>query len=252
MEVHHHPHTADPGSHRGKKKWTHYFWEFLMLFLAVTLGFLVENQREHYIEHQREKQFMISLVADLNEDIVILTNQISDGMANVAAMDSLIFYLKNKPAAEQLNRIYYLGRKASRNDIFNYNNRTIDQMRNSGGFRLVRKQEVANYIMGYYRQIKLLEMLEEIEKKEEHEYRSVAIRVFDPVIFNSMVTDRDSIISPHGNPALRTQNADILADLSGWIQYMKSSVMGLTEEKKNLKKSAEDLVALVKKEYHLK
>ncbi len=28
MEVHHHSHTA-------RKKWTHYFWEFLMLFLAM-------------------------------------------------------------------------------------------------------------------------------------------------------------------------------------------------------------------------
>ena len=53
MEVHHHAHNAD--GHRGKKKWTHYLWEFLMLFLAVTLGFFVENQREHYIEHKREK-----------------------------------------------------------------------------------------------------------------------------------------------------------------------------------------------------
>ena len=48
MEVHHHAHTA-------RKKWTHYFWEFFMLFLAVTLGFFVENKREHYIEHQRAR-----------------------------------------------------------------------------------------------------------------------------------------------------------------------------------------------------
>ncbi|MBK9661472.1 MAG: hypothetical protein IPO68_16495 [Chitinophagaceae bacterium] len=43
MEVHHHAHTA-------RKKWTHYFWEFLMLFLAVFCGFLAENQREHYVK----------------------------------------------------------------------------------------------------------------------------------------------------------------------------------------------------------
>ncbi len=41
MEVHAHTHTA-------RKKWTHYFWEFLMLFLAVFCGFLAENQREHF------------------------------------------------------------------------------------------------------------------------------------------------------------------------------------------------------------
>ena len=62
MEVHQHTHTP-------RKKWTHYFWEFFMLFLAVTLGFLVENQREHYVEHQREKQFMGTLVKDLELDV---------------------------------------------------------------------------------------------------------------------------------------------------------------------------------------
>ena len=35
MEVHQHTHTP-------RKKWTHYFWEFLMLFLAVFCGFLAE------------------------------------------------------------------------------------------------------------------------------------------------------------------------------------------------------------------
>jgi len=43
MEVHHHGHTE-------RKKWTHYFWEFLMLFLAVFCGFLAEYQLEHKIE----------------------------------------------------------------------------------------------------------------------------------------------------------------------------------------------------------
>jgi len=65
MEVHHHSHTA-------RKKWTHFLWEFLMLFLAVFCGFLAENQREHYVEHQREKQFMKSLTEDLERDTLEL------------------------------------------------------------------------------------------------------------------------------------------------------------------------------------
>ena len=48
MEVHAHAHSP-------RRKWTHYFWEFFMLFMAVTLGFFVENQREHYIEKVKRK-----------------------------------------------------------------------------------------------------------------------------------------------------------------------------------------------------
>ena len=65
MEVHAHTHTA-------RKKWTHYFWEFLMLFLAVFCGFLAENKREHMIEHQREKKLMAEIVEDLKKDSTYL------------------------------------------------------------------------------------------------------------------------------------------------------------------------------------
>jgi hypothetical protein len=44
MEVHAHSHS------HGKKSWRSYFWEFLMLFLAVFCGFLAEYQLEHKIE----------------------------------------------------------------------------------------------------------------------------------------------------------------------------------------------------------
>src|SRR5262245_58601716 len=157
MEVHHQ--TPTP-----RTKWTHYFWEFFMLFLAVTLGFFVENQREHFVEHQREKQFMISMVEDLNSDLAILNHQVDRETISINQMDSLIYWITAKSAPESTNRLYYLGRVASRHDIFSYNNRTIDQMRNSGGFRLIRKEEISKQIMGYYRQIGFIQMLEAIEK----------------------------------------------------------------------------------------
>ena len=53
MEVHAHTHTA-------RKKWTHYLWEFLMLFLAVFCGFLAEYQLEHKIEKEKGMQYISS------------------------------------------------------------------------------------------------------------------------------------------------------------------------------------------------
>ncbi|MGB3155835.1 MAG: hypothetical protein WBB06_14610, partial [Chitinophagaceae bacterium] len=69
MEVHAHSHTE-------RKKWTHYFWEFLMLFLAVFCGFLAEYQLEHKIEKDREKQFMQTMVEDLKSDTTQLSRLI--------------------------------------------------------------------------------------------------------------------------------------------------------------------------------
>lgn len=56
MEIHKHPHHV---TH--KKKWGEYILEFLMLFLAVFLGFIAENIREHYVENERTKEYAQSL-----------------------------------------------------------------------------------------------------------------------------------------------------------------------------------------------
>jgi hypothetical protein len=44
----------------------HRLIEFVMLFAAVTLGFFAENQREHYLEAQREHDFIL----DIRRDVV--------------------------------------------------------------------------------------------------------------------------------------------------------------------------------------
>src|SRR4026208_2238411 len=71
MEVHNHPHHV---TH--KKKWSEYLLEFLMLFLAVFLGFIAENQREHIVEHQREKKFMSRMLSDLRQDSLFFETRI--------------------------------------------------------------------------------------------------------------------------------------------------------------------------------
>lgn len=63
MEVHHHPDL-----HHKPKKWKEYFLEFLMIFLAVTMGFIAENVREHFVEKRHEKGYMLSLLRDLEHD----------------------------------------------------------------------------------------------------------------------------------------------------------------------------------------
>src|SRR6266481_3397736 len=99
MEVHAHTHTFDPDSHRGRKKWTHYFWEFLMLFLAVFCGFLAENFREHQVEHQREKQYMASLIRDLRADTSALSSGIPLKLRRIGAIDSVFIFFNEHPAA---------------------------------------------------------------------------------------------------------------------------------------------------------
>src|SRR5215204_6087674 len=111
MEVHHHPHTA-------RKKWTHYFWEFLMLFLAVTLGFLVENQREHYVEHLREKQYVKSLYDDFKVDTFTLQRTYDEKKWTLAKMDSVQQILKSGKITQNNELVYYFEKFLTKKDVF--------------------------------------------------------------------------------------------------------------------------------------
>ena len=113
MEVHHHSHTSDSASHGSRKKWTHYLWEFLMLFLAVFCGFLAENQREHYIEHQRERQYMQSLLEDLQTDTATINEVRNRALTQIAFLDSLIELGNHLPVeGDDINKLYFLNCQA--------------------------------------------------------------------------------------------------------------------------------------------
>jgi hypothetical protein len=99
MEVHHHAHTS-------RKKWTHYFWEFIMLFLAVFCGFLAEYKLEHVIEHQREKEYAKSLYDELYADSIVFSNKLQGRKSKEKDCDYLISYIRDS-SLTNLPRDFY-------------------------------------------------------------------------------------------------------------------------------------------------
>jgi hypothetical protein len=245
MEIHAHSHTP-------RKKWTHYFWEFLMLFLAVFCGFLAEYQLEHKIEKDREKEYMLSLIEDLKEDTALLAAQLSSFKSQGIDLNSLIFLLNSPDVKKYGADLYYYGRKAHRFSFFNITDRTIQQMKNSGGFRLVRNNFAANAILRYYA---LMNNVNELQARTEQyamEYRVFSMNIFNPLVFQKMVDTTDqSIIKLQSNPELLTYDKVTLLKLTSILHYLNSIRTGLQQRYNNVKSEAEKLIMLLKKEYRL-
>jgi hypothetical protein len=144
MEVHHHTHTA-------RQKFLHYFWEFFMLFLAVTLGFFVENQREHMVEHKRENQYMQSMVEDLNADTMKLAIIVRDHKNVLEGLAYIMDHFEEFVSGQFPPSFFGSQFSKSLNGYsdFQYTDRTIDQLKNSGGMRLIRKQDASDSIVSY-------------------------------------------------------------------------------------------------------
>ncbi len=245
MEVHAHAHTA-------RKKWTHYLWEFIMLFLAVFCGFLAEYQLEHKIEKDREVQFIKSLVEDLKDDQVVLQQSISINRSRVALMDSFLTAISAPDQLKQNgNNIYYMSRMGPRINILSTNNKTFDQLKNSGSFRLIRKNETANEIMEYYNKLPLIKQLEGLYFEEFAHYKTIASKLLDPVMLRSMERENGDISRDANNPQLRTTNPDLLKELGVYIVYMNGSTRSIVPLEEELLKSAGKLIEYLKNKYHL-
>jgi hypothetical protein len=144
MEVHKHPHHV---TH--KKKWGEYLLEFIMLFLAVFLGFLAENLRERIVEHNIEKEYMHSLVEDLKSDTLQSNNVLKFLDGRITGVDSVITALSSPGIIENSNNAYRLWSGNIGFPDFISNDRTIQQLKNSGGLRLIRNKAVSDSIMMY-------------------------------------------------------------------------------------------------------
>jgi len=245
MEVHAHSHTA-------RKKWTHYFWEFLMLFLAVFCGFLAEYQLEHKIEKDREKQFIKSLIADLQDDEKNLVAMTVSEQLGVASLDTLMTLLNNPSLAKQNgDQLYYLARMGPRYIPFANNSRTFDQLKFSGGFRLIRYPEASNKIMNYYNQFSLLRLLEANYNQEFDNYKNCAAKIIDPEILRRQETVTGEIIRSTDNPTLRTYDTELLKELGFHTLQMNGSRRSKLLILEQLKNGAKELLAYLKNKYHL-
>ena len=244
MDVHAHTHTP-------RKKWRHYFWEFLMLFLAVFCGFLAEYKLEHTIEHNREKQFITTLIEDLKSDTAQLRQVIAYKMRREKMVDSLIMYLSSPDREKHGSDIYYYARNLTRPQYFFPNDRTIQQLKNSGSLRLIRNLAISDSIMYYDQQVRYLLTLNEDERSIRDNFREVIETVFDGKVFYSQI---DSINfsnynKPDGNPPLFLTDAISINKVVSGAQYLKSVTRGIRDRQERIKNAAEQLLLFLQKEY---
>src|SRR5688572_7910083 len=247
MEVHHHSHTA-------RKKWTHYFWEFLMLFLAVFCGFLAENQREHMVEHNREKQYMRSLYRDLEKDTAF-NRRFKNYLARVYnRLDSIQNMINSHQYIVDPIRFYSLAVSSRSIQYFESHNSAYEQLKSSGNLRLIRKKGLADSLVDYY------SMIQERVRNQESRYMqataNIATAMWD--VLDSKYFIHDSILegmARFGPPMVKNatlENVDeekllkyknLCCEKMLMIPTLRNFVMQLNEK-------ATNLLLFLKDEYH--
>jgi hypothetical protein len=178
MEVHHPHHIAH------KKKWNEYILEFIMLFVAVSLGFLAENLREQQIEKHREISYLQNVHEDLQLDFSTIDTVIISNNVRLAALDT--FFARFKAGLASNEEVYFYIRNLALRSTFESSHIGFDQIKSAGGLRMVKNKSITSGIQEYEKMLSSIEKLEELRDRTLEQGRFKMAKVFDAKILYDM------------------------------------------------------------------
>ena len=239
--------------HNSGKKFSHYFYEFLMLFLAVFCGFLAENLREEHVEHQKEVEYIKSMIEDLKKD--------TTNIGEIATKFEKLSFNFDTVLTKFDEGITAFSQSWSNNFVrivkggypdYYFTDRTLQQLKNSGGMRLLKNQVVSNALVDY----------DDANKDfivEDHYLSIIQQQVVDAAFkmwsFKMMEQKLKSFEWRKKNvPEAKYWVINDKTSLENLYNLLSQFRESLNFQKKNmldLKKEAIDLINLLSKEYHL-
>lgn len=234
-----------------KRNWSSYIKEFFMLFLAVFCGFLAENYRESLSVQKIEKEYILSLIEDLKTDTTNLKDYISFRKEKSILMDSLAEMMLSKERNLMGNQIYFLARQVFNDQPFFYSDGTIQQLKNAGNLRLLRKRNIVNALLNYEKKVMVLAEWDENDNRTKTTFREMGGRVFHSSEMNATMDSNMKFVMPTNNPQLITDDFNIINEIAFQIHYLAKMTKGNSLRAESLKSDAVRLLELIHTEYKL-
>jgi hypothetical protein len=248
MEVHHHPHVE-------KKNFKEYLLEGLMIFVAVTLGFFAEGIRENITDSTKENEYILSMMQDLRDDRNSIANTINQLTVITKDLDTMLMELKNgTPNVVTLNHI--VSSRFWLYEGFSYNNRTVQQLKNAGNFRLLKNEAVADSILQYDNLINTFIISQWIDLKNTmYAYKDVEAKIISYQQLSDIESDRysfnDSVFVGNDKNSLITNDRQTLSLYYNRL-FIHASLMRLFISNLGYSKiSAIRLMNFITKQYNL-
>ena len=236
-----------------------------MLFLAVFCGFLAEYQLEHKIEKDRAEQFMQTIAEDLKSDSAQLNRLIKIRKSRIRELDTLFHiiakdeYLKNGRKVYELYELPYW-------DILRFfpSDRTMQQLKNGGNLRLIRKKNVSNALIKYDVWVRNRKEYESLQVELATQINQHLEKLLDPLIIEKATTayteeqlTADTIVNrgirknlPSDIIILKLADADKKILLKYIIQ-VKTLYLEYVRDYISERKLAAETLTLVMKEYNI-
>lgn len=126
-----------------------YVFEFIMLFLAVFLGFLAENARENVAEKQHAIELAKSFYEELRSDSISAAVKVQGRVRKEQAIEYMIAFFKDSSltsSSKQLSVNFIWAITARTPTIFTPRTVVLEQLKSSGSLRYFKNKELQRLI----------------------------------------------------------------------------------------------------------
>jgi hypothetical protein len=241
MEVHHHP-TVE------KKAFKEYFLEFIMIFLAVTLGFFAESLRENISNREHAKLLTEQLAKDMQSDTLHLQEIIDIEAIQKNKIDTLFFLLQQPIAKTDMITIQRLMVDSWSIKLFHAASGSMLAIEKELSIKQFSNSQMPELIAGYEALVNLNKEVENlILRMGEKDLESFFYAHFTPQniheLFNGSV--------PMINNKMRNVVQNDFDELCVRLELMQAIILGLIQNDKKLKEAAVNIIAYVRKQYDL-
>jgi hypothetical protein len=242
MEVHHHS-----SAHHEGKKFKDYFLEFLMIFLAVTMGFLAENFREYITDKDHVEELAGQLKEDLNIDTTNLRRLIYFQQLQVRRIDSLNGILLKSPGQMDYRKLQDMLVACERVDYFYPSSGAMSTIKKELHLKKFVRTKIAAYIDLYEKGTGLLEKFE----GREIDYMGKYLETFVSNHFTPENVAAAITRSPVPNGNLRNLKPADLVQLSVDINLIKAYNLRLISQYEKIRQDAMLFIQHINATYNL-
>ena len=125
--------------------------EIFLVVIGILIALSINNQNQEKAERKIEQNYILSLIEDTKTDLSNFEDAIAANEQRIKYLDSLesmcfSYNVKDKKDAELM---YGYMRCLSRPDFVTQTDRTISQLKNSGGMRLIKDKNKIDAIIKY-------------------------------------------------------------------------------------------------------
>jgi len=220
------------------KKFTDFLFEFILIFLAISGGFFANNLRENKIDRNKEKEYIASMIRDIEEDTASAQNIIFQLAVQIKGIDSLLRMMEDTASPISAGRFYtYCTRYLTTYSGFESRDITISQLRNSGGLRLIRDKTVLDSIIIYYSDLE--------SHREQLDYNAMSFQA----IIDLEIRSVDFKLLRMINIEPKLPEPPVIRELYNRILLMQSLIQGDHYWLQDVYKQGSSLLRFLKQEY---